>query len=489
MNTLRFWVNGRCVEETQVAPTTTLLQYLRYHLGLTGTKEGCAEGDCGACTVVVVEPESPNGPTFRAINSCLVLLPMMQGKQIYTVEGLQQHGLYHPVQEHLVQALGSQCGYCTPGVVMSMFEACYRKDLDEPWKLDDQMCGNLCRCTGYRPILEATQQIAGTCPEDTFSQALHQTETRSMQLHYQTPSQFYANPTSFEELWDILQTHPDSRLVVGGTDLSLEITKQFKELPKLVSLEGIASLRRWEHTKQGWHIGACVALSDLESAVRHHLPSLERMLRFFGARQIKNRGTVGGNLCTASPIGDLAPVLLSLGASVTLRSRQGIRQIPLDAFFLSYRKTALQPGEILDSVQIPAIPAKPADVRCIAYKVSKRQELDISTVSAGFYVHLDGNGVVLQARLAFGGVTAVPKRATHVEQSLVGQAWTESSIEQALGTLDQDITPISDHRGSAWYRRKVAENLLRGFFWETQQNPQPRLPHRPTGTVVLEVEP
>lgn len=487
MKQLRFWVNGEVVEESNVSPTTTLLNYLRYHLHQTGTKEGCAEGDCGACTVAIIDPDAPSGPTYRAVNSCLVLLPMVQGKEIVTVEGLKQGKQHHPVQEELVQALGSQCGYCTPGVIMSMFEACYRDDLNEDWKLDDQMCGNLCRCTGYRPIMDATRNVAGTRPNDRFVEALDKTESRSMELDYQHGEQLYFNPTTFDELWDTLDKHPDARFVVGGTDLSLEITKQFKTLPLLVSLEGIRDLKRLEASESEWHLGASAVLSDVEAAVASTLPALERMLRFFGARQIKNRGTVGGNLCTASPIGDLAPVLLSLGAKATLRSRQGTRQIPLDDFFLGYRQTALKKGEILDSIQVPIPQTNGQDIRSCAYKVSKRQELDISTVSAGLYVALNGAGDVETARFAFGGVAATPARASLVEQALVGKPWTSETLEQALPLLEKDFTPIDDHRGSAWYRRKVASNLLRGFFLETQNEGQPRLPYRPTGTVVLEV--
>lgn len=489
-DTLRFWVNGKVVEEKGVSPTTTLLNYLRYSLNLTGTKEGCAEGDCGACTVAIVDPHGEGGASYRAVNSCLVLLPMVQGKEVVTVEGLKTGQHYHPVQESLVQALGSQCGYCTPGVIMSMFEACYRTDLDEDWKLDDQMCGNLCRCTGYRPILDATKEIAGSCPEDRFTEALKNTEARSMELRYHSGEQKYFNPVSYEQLWDILDAHPSARFVVGGTDLSLEITKQFKEPALLVSLEGIPELRTLSEGEAGWHIGSGVCLSDLEAAVRHKLTSLERMLRFFGARQIKNRGTVGGNLCTASPIGDLAPTLLSLGASVSLRSRSGTRQLPLADFFQGYRQTALKQGEILESVQIPPFPAGSAQVRTASYKVSKRQELDISTVSAGCYLHLDESEQVVEARFAFGGMAATPARASHVEQALVGKAWTEDNLEAALALLEKDFTPIDDHRGSAWYRQTVAGNLLRGFLHETAEEDHPRLPYRPTATLVLkEVSP
>jgi xanthine dehydrogenase small subunit len=487
MNTLRFWLNGEWIEENNVPPTTTLLQYLRNQREQKGTKEGCAEGDCGACTVVVMDLGHEDGPRYRAINSCLVLLPMMQGKHVLTVEALEQNGRYHIVQESLVQELGSQCGYCTPGFIMTMFEACYRKDLDEAWKLDDQLCGNLCRCTGYRPILEAAEAVAGLCPDDWFSEQLKTAEPESMSLSYMHGFQQYFNPVTLGELWDLLDEHLNPRFVVGGTDLSLEITKQFKEPELLISLEGIPELSEIREDEDGWRFGATVSIARLEEATRETFPSIERMARFFGARQIKNRGTLGGNICTASPIGDMAPVMISLGAVAVLLSRQGERRVPLESFFTGYRQTALNHGEILAAIEVPHLPGDEVDVRTIAYKVSKRQELDISTVSSGFYVHLDKQGRVFRVRLAYGGMAATPMRALNTEMALIGQPWDEDTIESVLSMLEEDFTPLDDHRGSAWYRMTVAKNLLRGFVLETAEKSCPRLSYRPSGTVDLEV--
>ncbi|MEW5853254.1 MAG: xanthine dehydrogenase small subunit [Myxococcota bacterium] len=484
MDCIRFTLNGRVVEERSVPPTLTLLQYLRYTQGLTGTKEGCAEGDCGACTVAILDADAQGGPAWRAVNSCLVLLPMLQGKQVVSVEGIAQGGAPHPAQESLVQALGSQCGYCTPGVVMSMFEACYRKDLDQPWKLDDQMCGNLCRCTGYRPIKDATKQVAGTLPDDKFRVALKDAPRADMKLSYQAGAQRYFTPTTVEELGARLAEHPEARIVCGGTDVSLEVTKRYQELPLVISVEGVPELRRMEKLSDGTvRIGATATLSDVEAFTEMPLPPVHRMLRYFASRQIKNRGTVGGNLCNASPIGDMAPVLLSLDASVELTSRNGTRRVPLKEFFLSYRKTALQKGEFLSAVLVPPIPS---DARASAYKVSKRRELDISAVAAGFLVRVDGGGLVVEARLGFGGMAATPARARQTEAALVGKPWNEQTVEEAALLLDKDFAPISDHRGSSWYRATVAKNLLRGFFVETQKDPVPALPQRPTATVQLE---
>ncbi|MDY7229054.1 xanthine dehydrogenase small subunit [Hyalangium rubrum] len=480
MDRLRFYLNDRLVEESGLSPTTTLLRYLRERAHLTGTKEGCAEGDCGACTVAVLEQDGKGAQALRAINSCLLLLPMLQGKRVYTVEALKESGKYHVVQEELSKALGSQCGYCTPGVAMAMLEACHRKDFDEPWKLDAQMCGNLCRCTGYRPIREATARVAGLNPVDRFSKALVQTKPEPMELSYAAGSQRFFTPATLEALWDVLDANPEARFVVGGTDLSLEVTKRYAEPPILVSLEALPSLRALEPRAGGHRVGATVSLTDLEDYARSACPPLERMLRYFGARQIKNRATVGGNLCNASPIGDLAPVFIALGAEAVLLSRAGERRLPLEDFFVAYRRTALQRGEILAFVEVPA---QPAGARTIAYKVSKRRELDISAVAAGFRVVVDAQGRVAEARLAYGGMAARPARARRTEEALVGKPWEEASVEAALPHLDEDFTPLTDHRGSTWYRALVAKNLLRGFFQETLAEPAPRLQERHAATV------
>lgn len=489
MDTVRLHVNGQPREICGVSPTTTLLDYLRGAAGLPGTKEGCAEGDCGACTVVVIDPDAPGGPRFRGVNSCLLLLPLLHGKHVITVEGLQQRvgddPGWHPVQEALVAALGSQCGYCTPGVVMSMFEACYRSDLDAPWKLDDQMCGNLCRCTGYRPIREATQQVAGQRPKDRFSAALasHAGE-RPATLRYTAGSgaaeQRFFIPGSLAELFDLMDAHPGLRLVVGATDLGLDVTKKGERFERLASLQAIEALRRLEHADGRWSIGAAVRLADLEDATDRALPPVARMLRFFGSRQIKNSATVGGNLCNASPIGDLAPVLLALDATCVVAGRGGERRVGIDEFFVGYRRTALRPGELLVRVELLD---PPASARVVAYKVSKRREMDISAVAAGLRVDVE-DGVVTAARLGFGGMAATPARARTAEATLVGQPWSQAACDAAAARVADDLTPLTDHRGSAWFRATVAANFLRGMYADTLHDPVPRLPDRPSGTLL-----
>ncbi len=489
---IRLHLNDEALEIEGLAPTTTLLEYLRLHRRQLGTKEGCAEGDCGACTVVVVDPRAPGGPRYRAINSCLMLLPLLHGMRVYTVEALRERGgAYHPVQEQLVSALGSQCGYCTPGVVMAMFEACYRRDLDAPWKLDDQLCGNLCRCTGYRPIREATAAVAGMCPDDRFARVLADTDASAPPagLRYERGEQRFFSPTSFEELFEVMRAQPGHRFIGGATDLGLDVTKKRARFPVLISLANIPALRELAVPARGdpggvWRIGASVRLADLEDATEGRLPPLSRMLRFFGARQIKNSATVGGNLCNASPIGDLAPALLALGATAIARGEAGERAIPMDEFFVGYRTTALQPGELLARVELPALPA---GARAVSYKVSKRRELDISAVAMAAVIETAtraGVETVTSARVGFGGMAATPSRAPAVEAALVGSPWSEASCEAAAARVAEDFTPLSDHRGSGWYRSTVAANLVRGLFLDTAVEPVPDLPDRPSGTIL-----
>jgi len=476
---LEFFLNDRRIQVSNVSSNTTLLQFLRSDLRQTGTKEGCAEGDCGACTVAMQFRNYKGENSYRSINSCIVPLASIHRRRLYTVEGLGRKE-HHPVQEAMVDSLGSQCGYCTPGFVMSLFTACYRKDLTEDWQKEDQICGNLCRCTGYRPIRDALEKTAGLCPLDHFQKSLeHKIEARKLEYHARGES-FYI-PTSFGELWSVLEDHPDGCFVSGGTDLGLEITKKKIQFPVLISLESIPELTKIEDHGTSWYVGASVPLSDLELFSVKEIPSLARMLRYFGGRQIKNRATLGGNICTASPIGDTPPALLALDAQFELRSAQGVRMIPAAEFFLDYRQTALQPKEILSGVHIPK---PPAEARTASFKVSKRRELDISAVALSVYLVADTK--IQTIRLAYGGMAAIPKRAQHTEAALLGKPWTENSILEALDELDTDFTPLTDHRASSWYRRELARNLLLGFFYETQENPELSLSPRHSATLILE---
>lgn len=469
-----FTINGQPHTVDTLPPTTTLLQYLRLAPGLTGTKEGCAEGDCGACTVALRD-----GDRWRSVNACLIPLPALQGLTLVTVEGLAAGDALHPAQSAMAADGGSQCGYCTPGFVMSLFEACYREDLDEQWRRDDQICGNLCRCTGYRPIREALDSVAGCRPADRFTAQLG-TPDGSRAVAYTHGEHTFLQPTTLPALWQALAAHPEHRIISGATDLGLEITKQGRTWPCLISLSALP-LATYTTDGQTITIGATLTLADLEARSAVDLPPLARMLRYFASRQIKHRGTLGGNLCNASPIGDIAPILLALDASVVLLSAGRERRMSLEDFFLDYRKTALEPGEILGRIELPAI--RP-DQKISAYKVSKRREMDISSVAAGMSVTLSDAGIVTDIRLAYGGMAATTKRAAHAEAALMGRPWTEETVEAAAERLPADFTPMSDHRGSAWYRETVAANLLRGFFEETKDAALPDLPIHPSGTVL-----
>jgi len=469
---IRFILNDRPIEVREDLPgTTTLLRYLRDHLHLMGTKEGCAEGDCGACTVVLVD-EDP--PAARAVNACLLFLPMVHGRHVWTVEGLRDPSRamqdpasgFHPVQQVLVDTRGSQCGYCTPGVVLSLLEAAHRDDLD-PGDLrgvDEQLAGNLCRCTGYRPIREAGLKIAGTRPDDAVRACLAAAAPVDAELAWTGGGQTYLQPVSLEALWDARRRYPDAVLVAGGTDVGLRVTKDHARFPAVIGLGAIPELQTIARTRSGWRVGAGVTLTRLQREVAPTIPALDAMLRVFGSRQVRNRGTVGGNLCNASPIGDLAPVLLALDATLHIVGPSGSRTVGIDAFFLGYRKTALATDEVLAGIEV-GIP-RPS-TRCASYKVSKRREVDISTVSAAMALDLDAEGNVETARLAWGGVAAVPMRARRTEEALRGRRWDADTLRDVLPVLDQDMKPISDPRGSAGYRMRVAKNLLRGFFLET----------------------
>jgi xanthine dehydrogenase molybdopterin binding subunit/xanthine dehydrogenase small subunit len=477
MNPVRFTLNGQPVVAENLQPTSTLLRWLRDRKGLTGTKEGCAEGDCGACSVVVVDPLGERGPTLRSVNSCLMLTQSLEGQQVFTVEGLKgADGGAHPVQEAMVQHLGSQCGYCTPGFIMSMAEGAHRTDLDEPWKLNDQLCGNLCRCTGYRPIRDALRDVAGTCPADGLAQACREGGEIG-----EVESEGFSQPQSLAALFTQLERTPNAQLVAGATDLGLLITKKHARYEHIISLLALPELRGIRETPTGWSIGAAVPLADVEEFAVESLPVLGRALRYFGSRQIKHRGTLGGNLATASPIGDSAPVLMALQASVILSSARGQRRVPLDEFFVGYRETAQRSGEIITRIEIPR-PSQ--NVLLGSYKVSRRREMDISAIALGAAITVTEDGTVETARLVYGGMAATTQRATSAEQALIGAPWSRASVTAAMHTIEADFTPLSDHRGSADYRRTVAANLLMGFFDETEQAPNGALPAWHAGTVL-----
>ncbi len=466
---LEFNLNGQPVRVENSSPNTTLLEYLR-GTGCTGTKEGCAEGDCGACSVAIVEQNSSGKNCFRAINSCLIPLPLVAGRNVVTVEGVA-NGELHAVQKSMVQNHGSQCGYCTPGIVMSLFEGFYRDDLKQDWQLNDQLCGNLCRCTGYRPIREAAIEAFAEAKcrgaSDPFTKQLGNVSAKLDEVVYHKSDEKFFRPDSLNALFQLLSENPDARLIAGATELGLEITKRYKKFSTLISVEAVPELKQIKSTEDEWQIGAAVTLTRLEEVLSQEYSAFAKMLAVFGSRQIRNRATLGGNLVNASPIGDSAPVLIACNAKVILASSQGERTISLEEFFIGYRKTALVAGEILKTILLPREKASPGiTTRCEFYKVSKRREMDISTVAACFAIDLDDENFVREARLVYGGVAATTVRAKKTEGALLGKIWTKETVSNVLPILEKEFTPISDVRGSAVYRGNLITSLFEKFFAE-----------------------
>ncbi|MGF1567866.1 MAG: xanthine dehydrogenase small subunit [Nodosilinea sp.] len=472
---LNLTINGEPVCLKDVSPATTLLEYLRLS-GRAGTKEGCGDGDCGACTVAMIGAGADGQPHYQAVNSCLIPLGAVAGRAVLTAEGITSGRIpkdcfvkeavtaeqLHPVQAAIVETGGSQCGYCTPGFIMSLFAAYYDGQPD-----DLAVEGNLCRCTGYLPIRRAAQMVAELAPADRFSEQLSSASTGLSTLAYAAPDGQFHRPTQLGEVFDLLRQHPEATLVAGATDLGLEMSWHRQHYPVLISLEAVEELTHIRHTEAAVEIGAAVPLSHIEATLHGVFPSLDEMIHWFAARQVRNRATLGGNIGTASPIGDLLPVLLSLDASLTLASAEEERVIPLDSFFRGYRQTELRPQEVIVSVQIPTVPT-PGTARRLAqsYKIGKRGTDDISIVAAAFVVDVDGDNQILHAWLGYGGVAATPARAITAESFLIGKPWTADTIQSVKPLLQAAFTPLSDLRGSAEYRNRLVVNLFEKFFVE-----------------------
>lgn len=456
-----FTLNGERVRVDDADPHTTLLWYLR-NRGLTGTKEGCAEGECGACAVVLVRRSAAGQTRYEPVNSCLVLLGSLADHEVLTVEGIAKDGELHPVQQALADGGGSQCGYCTPGFVVSLFAEYYRPGRNGYHP--EAISGNLCRCTGYRPIRDAAESLGRPSADDPFQQRLAQAPPELSSVDYAAQARRFVRPRTLSEAFAALERYPDAALIAGGTDLIVEANQRYRRWSTFVSLENVAELRGFEWHDDHLRIGAAVTLGEIEDRVAGKLPMLEQLLPLFASRLIRNRATLGGNLVTASPIGDGPPALLALGAELEIAGKDGKRRLPLSELFVGYRKTALAPGEILEAVRIP----RPLPDRMRFYKVSKRVLDDISTVAAAFALRLDGAGTITEARLAFGGVAATPARALEAEQALVGEPWSLGSMKKAQAVLARAFQPISDHRGSAGYREAMLLRLLEKFHFDTQ---------------------
>jgi len=441
-------LNGETIRVEHELPQTTLLDYVRSR-GLTGAKEGCAEGECGACAVLLVSA-GPAGTRYEAVNSCLVALPSVANREVYTVESLARDGQLAPAQEAMAKAGGSQCGYCTPGFVVSMFAQHYCGDHDL-----HALGGNLCRCTGYRPIRDALQSL-GPAPDGFFFDRLKQPAPQLQPVDYRTARGRFSRPGNLQACLDLAASDPSARFLGGNTDLGVLTNLRDQRFEHLISLEGVAELSEFHEDDSAMEIGAGLTLTEIAERWHSAPEAFLEWLKLFASPLIRNRATLGGNLATASPIGDSAPLLLALDAELRLASQAGERIVPLCSFFRAFRETELRPGELIRSIRIPK--PLPASVRF--YKVAKRGLDDISTVAAGISRRADGT-----VRIGLGGAAAVPLRALDAEQAL-GTSSDAEARERAKDVLRRTLRPISDHRGSAKYRLAMAQSLLDRFFEE-----------------------
>ena len=473
-DTLRFLLGNERVEIAACDPTLTVLDWLRLERRMTGSKEGCAEGDCGACTVVVGRLDRGR-LRYEAINACIRFLPTLDGCQVLTVEHLKgEDGALHPVQQALVDCHGSQCGFCTPGFVMSLFALWLNEDAPSIARIEDALAGNLCRCTGYDPIIAAAQRMYAIADraQGHFASARTRIVERLEQiadtetLALNGPAGRFLAPATVNALADLVLSEPQATLVAGATDVGLWVTKGMRRLDPVIYLGRIEALRAIEDRGDHLRIGAMATHADVRPSLAALSPQLDELMRRFGGEQVRNAGTIGGNIANGSPIGDLPPALIALGAALVLRRGDEQRNIPLETFFLDYRKQDRREGEFVEAVIVPKLPPDPL---FHVSKISKRFDEDISAVCGAFLLQIGDDGRIAQARLAYGGMAAIPKRAAATEAALIGKTWDEAAVAAAIAALAGDFTPLSDMRASAGYRLTIAGNLLRRFLIETTQ--------------------
>lgn len=469
---LEFLLGDEPYSLRSVDPTQTVLQWLRTEAELRGSKEGCAEGDCGACTVVIGRVGANGRMVYRAVNACILFMPVLDGCQLLTIEHLKRaDGTLHPAQQAMVDCHGSQCGFCTPGFVMSLFALYLTEARPTRQRVCDVLAGNLCRCTGYRPIIDAALSMVDYDWQDPTLAAADRTAERLSALRRKDTLELahgarrYYAPVDAAGLAAVLAEHPEATLLAGSTDVGLWVTKRHMDLNTVVYVGDVAELHGIEENDNQITIGAAVTHSDAMAVLARHFPDFGELLRRFGSTLIRNSSTVGGNVANGSPIGDSMPVLIALGATLTLRGPQGARDMPLEDYYLDYGKQDRRAGEFVERIQVPMLAAD-EQFRC--YKISKRLDQDISAVCAAFKIRLDGERIV-EARTGFGGVAATPCRAPRTEAALVGQPWNEATAERAEAILADEFTPLTDMRASEQYRRLVTGRLLRKFFIETSQ--------------------
>ena len=453
---IRILLNGEPCEIRDVPPATTVLDWLRTEKHLTGTKEGCAEGDCGACTVVLGIPDG-DGMRHEAVNSCLMAVPQLAGRALLTVEGLAGNGRMHPLQRAMVEADASQCGFCTPGIAMALYAFLEGGEEPEVETIHDALAGNLCRCTGYRPIVDAARR-AERAPAGAPAASVPEAGP-----DYEAGAQVFFAPRTLDELVALRAAHPDAAILAGGTDLGLLFSKERRAFDAIISVARVEELCRLELRDDEIEIGAAVTYTRALPVLDAEYPGMGELIRRIGSRQIRNLGTIGGNIGNASPIGDTLPCLIALDATLALRGLDGAREMPIGDFFLDYRRTDLRPGEVIEAVRVPRLAS---DRIFRTYKVSKRYDQDISAVIGAYRLTVE-DGRVTDARIAYGGMAATPKRAHSAEAALIGETWSEAAVAAAKRAIADDFAPIDDFRAGARYRATVAANLLERLYLQT----------------------
>ncbi|MFU0506990.1 xanthine dehydrogenase small subunit [Pseudaminobacter sp. NGMCC 1.201702] len=477
-NEIRFILNGEDVALSSAAPDETLLDYLRLRKSLRGTKEGCAEGDCGACTVLVGRL-SGEQLIYESVNACIRFVGSLDGCHVVTIEHLNgENGRLHPVQQAMVDFHGSQCGFCTPGFVMSLYALWMREPKPADAAIEQALQGNLCRCTGYEAIVRAARAISdyGAAARDPLA-----VERASMagrlaalrdgaRVEIGSGKQRLLVPADLDDFAAILESEPKATIVAGSTDVGLWVTKFMRDISPAVFIGHLDELKAISEEDGVINIGAGVTYSEAFSMLSKRIPALGPLFARIGGEQVRNMGTIGGNIANGSPIGDTPPPFIALGARLTLRKGATRRTIPLEEFFIAYGKQDRQPGEFVETVHVP-VPVK--DSHFAAYKITKRRDEDITAALGAFYLSLAPDGTVRSIRIAYGGMAATPKRATAVENALLGKEWSQAAVESALDAYASDFTPLTDMRASAEYRMLAARNLLRRFFAETQGGTAP----------------
>ncbi|MDQ0321297.1 xanthine dehydrogenase small subunit [Pararhizobium capsulatum DSM 1112] len=474
---IRFILNDRDVALSDLSPTATLLDFLRLERRLTGTKEGCAEGDCGACTVLV--GKLVDGTLiYESVNACIRFVGSLNATHVVTVEHLAgRDGTLHPVQQAMADYHGSQCGFCTPGFVMSLYGLWLSRDNPGRADIEKVLQGNLCRCTGYEPIVKAAEAIAHARPDSLFDPILKVREDVTARLKsIKTEETIIIGPEDAQllvpgttaALTEIMERLPKATIVAGSTDVGLWITKQMRAINPVVFISGLDALQTIAENAAGITIGAGASYTAAFETLARRFPPLGGLINRIGGEQVRNMGTIGGNIANGSPIGDSPPPLIALGATVTLRSTAGQRTLPLEDFFIQYGVQDRKASEFVESIFVPALPE--ADHFAV-YKITKRRDEDISALCAAFRVTLDAGNRVTAARIAFGGMAGTPKRASAAETAFVGQLWNEETIKAAQAALEQDYQPLTDWRATADYRMLTAKNLFTRFFLETSGEP------------------